>query len=76
LKKNKLAEILKWIATSIVLFGSILISVNIYPLGPIIGNVGTAIFIVWAILIQDKAMICVNTGLFLIYGSGLIYKLL
>jgi hypothetical protein len=66
----------KWVATTVTLIGALLASVNIYPLSAIVLNSGAFLFLIWAVLIRDRAMITVNAGLLAIYTVGLLYKLL
>jgi hypothetical protein len=71
-----IATRIKWIATAITLAGAIFASLNIYPLSAITLNLGSATFLIWAVLIRDRAMITVNAGLLAIYTIGLAIKLL
>jgi hypothetical protein len=73
---KNLAYYIKWIATGVTLFGAVLASLNIYPYSAIVLNTGAFLFLIWAILIRDRAMITVNAGLLLIYSAGLAIKLL
>jgi hypothetical protein len=43
---------------------------NVYLL-----NLGAVFFLVWAVMIKEKAMITVNAGLLLIYITGLVVRL-
>ncbi len=67
---------IKWLATVITLSGAVLASVGIYPWSAIVLNLGSATFLVWSIMIRDRAMITVNFGLLAIYTIGLSIKLL
>ena len=71
-----LATRIKWLATGITLVGAVFASLNFYPLGPALLNAGGLTFLVWAIMIRDRAMITVNLGITLIYTVGLLIKLL
>ena len=76
MKNKQVAHYIKWLATTITLSGAILASLNIYPYSAITLNTGAGLFLIWAILIKDRAMITVNLGLLLIYSIGLTVKLL
>jgi len=76
MKNKKLAHYIKWIATAVTLSGAVLASLNIYPLSAITLNLGAGIFLIWAVLIRERAMITVNAGLLIIYTLGLTIKLL
>jgi hypothetical protein len=71
-----IVDITKWSATVVVLLGAVLASVGIYPYSAIVLNAGSFLFLIWAILIRDRAMITVNLGLLMIYSIGLTIKLL
>lgn len=73
---KELSYYVKWVATVITLAGAVFASLNIYPLSAITLNLGSATFLVWAVLIRDRAMITVNAGLLAIYTVGLAIKLL
>ena len=73
---NKLATQIKWTATVITLTGAVFASLNIYPLSAVTLNLGSFAFLIWSILIRDRAMITVNAGLLTIYTVGLAIKLL
>ena len=74
--KSTIATKIKWTATAVTLFGAVLASLNIYPYSAITLNSGAFLFLIWAILIRDSAMITVNAGLLTIYSVGLAIKLL
>lgn len=70
------ADKIKWAGTAITLFGAVLASLGIYPYSAIFLNLGAFVFLIWAILIREPAMIAVNAGLLSIYTMGLAYKFL
>ena len=74
--KMKIANSFKWAATIVILIGAVLTSLNVYPHSAIALNSGAFLYLIWAILIKDLAMITVNGGLLLIYTVGLAIKLL
>ena len=74
--KSNIATKIKWLGTAVVLVGAVLASLNIYPYSAFMLNLGSFIFLIWAILIRDRAMITVNAGLLIIYTTGLAIKLL
>ena len=74
--KMKIANSFKWAATIVILIGAVLTSLNVYPYSAIALNLGAFLYLIWAILIKDLAMITVNGGLLLIYTVGLAIKLL
>lgn len=76
MRNDKLTLSIKWIATIITLAGAALTSAAIDPLNIWLLNIGSILFIWWSFRIKDLAMITVNVGLFLIYGSGIIWRFL
>lgn len=76
MKDEKLTITLKWSATVLTLIGALLTSLSIDPLNIYLLNLGSILFIWWAIRIKDLAMITVNLGLFLIYGAGTVLRIL
>ena len=71
----KLADIIKWIATVITLLGALATALMYDPLNVYLLNLGAIFFLVWAVMIKEKAMITVNAGLLLIYITGLVVRL-
>ena len=72
---RKLDFYLKWTATAFICIGALLISLNIYPVGPIVSLIGTAIWLVVSIMWKEKSLILVNGVVLIIYSVGLITKL-
>ena len=70
-----LNNILKWVATTITLIGAVLTSLNIYPLNVITFNLGSVLWLIFAIRIKEPSLIVVNTGLLLVYVAGLVKAL-
>ena len=68
-------NILKWVATAITLIGAVLTSLNIYPLNVIAFNLGSVLWLIFAIRIKEPSLIVVNTGLLLVYVAGLVKAL-
>lgn len=68
-------KILKWAATAITLVGAVLTSLNIYPLNVIAFNLGSVLWLIFAIRIKEPSLIVVNTGLLLVYVAGLVKAL-
>lgn len=74
LSKIDTVTLTKWVATIITLFGALFTSLGIDPLNLILLNIGSFLFLMWGIMIKDKAMMSVNAGLLLIYFFGLILR--
>lgn len=65
---------LKWAGTLVTLAGALCTSLRIDPLNVYLLNLGSAVFVLWAIRIRDRAMITVNMGLLAIYAMGLFFS--
>jgi hypothetical protein len=75
-KKFNLTLTIEWIAAIFVLSGSLMTSLQLTPYNIYTMNIGSLLFIWWAIRIKDNAMIAVNSGLVLIYLIGIVRSLL
>ena len=71
----KIEDIIKWVATVITLLGALATALMYDPLNVYLLNLGAVFFLVWAVMIKEKAMITVNAGLLLIYITGLVVRL-
>ncbi len=67
---------LKWVATFVTIVGAVCTSINIYPLGPALLNVGAFLWLIVAIAWREWSLIVINATLLAIYTTGLIIKLL
>jgi len=63
--------ILKWVATAITLAGALLTSLDIHPLNLYVLNIGTIIWLIWAIRVKETSLIVVDIGLLACYAIGL-----
>ena len=67
---------LKWLATLVTIVGAVCTSINLYPLGPALLNVGAFLWLIVAIQWREWSLITINATLLLIYTVGLVVKLL
>lgn len=74
--KKDLVFYIKWTATAIMIVGAACTSINIYPLGPALLNVGSFLWLVVAIAWREWSLIVINATLLAIYTIGLVVKLL
>lgn len=68
-------NVFKWVATFVTLAGALATALAMDPLNVILLNVGSALFLVWGVLIKEKAIILVNLGLLAIYGFGIAIRI-
>jgi hypothetical protein len=67
---------LKWLATLVTIAGAICTSINMYPEGPALLNVGAFLWLIVSVMWREWSLIVINATLLLIYTVGLIVKLL
>lgn len=70
--KEKLNFYLQWSATVITILGALFTSLNIYPANVIAFNVGSVLWLIYAVRVKVSSLVAVNAGLLLIYVAGLI----
>ena len=63
---------LQWSATIVTVLGALFTSMNIYPANVIAFNVGSVIWLIYAVRVKMSSLVAVNAGLLLIYVAGLI----
>jgi hypothetical protein len=69
-----LNNILKWSACFLTLGGALTTSLQIDPLNIYLLNVGSTLYLIWAIRIRELSLIVINAGLLVIYVVGLMYR--
>ena len=67
-------DTIKWVATIFTLLGGLATSLSYDPLNIWLLNIGALLFLTWACMIKEKAMITVNVGMLSIYIIGLIVR--
>lgn len=73
---KKLDFYLKWVATAITIAGAVFASINIYPAGPILLNLGAFLWLIVSVIWREWSLIVINATLLIIYTVGLAVKLL
>ena len=71
----KLSCKIKWAATAVTLVGAIATALMYDPLNIYLLNLGAFLFLIWGVMIKDKAMITVNAGLLFIYIIGILVRI-
>ncbi len=69
-----LNNILKWTACFLTLAGALTTSLQIDPLNIYFLNVGSVLYLIWAIRIRELSLVVINAGLLLIYVVGLLHR--
>lgn len=75
-KKYKIDFYLKWLATGLLIIGCFFVSINIYPLGPIINLIGGGVWLIVSLMWKEWSLIVTNSVLLGVNALGLIYKFL
>ena len=69
-----MTDIVKWVATALLIVGALLNSLNIYPAGPALLNLGALLWLIVAIAWREWSLIVINATLLLIYTVGIVVK--
>ena len=72
---TNLNNFLKWTATILTILGALAISYKIDPLNIYLLNAGSVFWIIWSLRIREYSILIVNLVMMLIYGHGLIMRL-
>lgn len=73
-RNDRVTRYLKWTGTGVTLAGALCTSLRIDPLHVYLLNLGSLLFVLWAIRVRERAMITVNVGLLSIYALGLFFS--
>jgi len=73
-RNDRITWALKWAGTWVTLAGALCTSLRIDPLNVYLLNMGSLLFVIWAVRIRERAMITVNVGLLSIYALGLFFS--
>jgi len=65
-----LNTVLKWTACVVTVSGAMLTALNVYPANIALLNLGSILYLVWAVRIKEWNLIVVNAVLLLIYIMG------
>jgi hypothetical protein len=68
----KTDQILKWVATGILIVGSLVNSLGYYPAGPIILGLGSIVWLIVSIIWKEMSLIVTNLIFAVITAIGLI----
>ena len=74
--RDEINSILKWAATVITIIGAITISYQLDPLNIYLLNMACVLWIWWALRIREWSIVVVNSVMLVIYGHGLIMRLI
>jgi hypothetical protein len=69
-------KILEWVATLVTIIGAFLTAFDYHPFNLIFLNLGSVLWLTWAILDHKLSIALVNGVMLLIYIAGMIHPLL
>jgi hypothetical protein len=75
MKREKLNMILEWVATLVTIGAAIATAMSIDPLNIYLFNLGSVLWLIWAIRIKKASLIVVNIGLLVVYFYGFIVRI-
>ena len=75
MKSEKVNTILEWSATIVTVGAALATALSIDPLNIYLFNIGSVLWLVWAVRIKRASLVVVNVGLLAVYVYGLIVRL-
>jgi 4-hydroxybenzoate polyprenyltransferase len=75
MKSEKVNAILEWSATIVTVGAAIATALSIDPLNIYLFNIGSVLWLVWAVRIKRASLVVVNVCLLAVYVYGFIVRL-
>jgi hypothetical protein len=75
MKNEKVNAILEWLATIVTVGAALATALSIDPLNIYLFNIGSVLWLVWAVRIKRASLVVVNVGLLAVYVYGLIVRI-
>jgi hypothetical protein len=75
MKNEKVNVILEWSATIVTVGAALATALSIDPLNIYLFNIGSVLWLVWAVRIKRASLVVVNVGLLAVYVYGLIVRI-
>jgi hypothetical protein len=75
MKNEKVNAILEWTATIVTVGAALATALSIDPLNIYLFNIGSVLWLVWAVRIKRASLVVVNVGLLAVYVYGLIVRI-
>ena len=75
MKSEKVNTILEWLATIVTVGAALATALSIDPLNIYLFNIGSVLWLVWAVRIKRASLVVVNVGLLAVYVYGLIVRI-
>ena len=67
--------ILEWLATIVTIAAALATALSIDPLNIYLFNIGSVLWLVWAVRIKRASLVVVNVGLLAVYVYGFIVRI-
>ena len=75
LSMEKVNTILEWLATIVTIGAALATALSIDPLNIYLFNIGSVLWLVWAVRIKRASLVVVNVGLLAVYVYGFIVRI-
>ena len=72
---NSINSVIKWTATVVTVIGALAVSNNWDPVNIYLLNIGSILWVWWAIRIKEPSIITVNLAMLAVYAYGLIVRI-
>lgn len=72
---KKVNTILEWLATIVTIAAALATALSIDPLNIYLFNIGSVLWLVWAVRIKRASLVVVNVGLLAVYVYGFIVRI-
>jgi hypothetical protein len=72
----KLDVILEWSATTVTVLGALATALGYDPLNIYLLNVGSILWLIWAVRIKKLSLVIVNAGLLAVYVYGFVLRMI
>ena len=72
---EKVNTILEWLATIVTIGAALATALSIDPLNIYLFNIGSVLWLVWAVRIKRASLVVVNVGLLAVYVYGFIVRI-
>jgi hypothetical protein len=75
MKSEKVNRLLEWSATIVTVSAALATALDIDPLNIYLFNLGSILWLIWAVRIKRASLVVVNVGLLVVYVYGFIVRL-
>lgn len=76
MKSEKVNTLLEWTATLVTVGAAIATALAIDPLNIYLFNLGSILWLIWAVRIKRASLVVVNVGLLVVYVYGFIVRMI